>query len=165
MHFYFSIPRFLKIPGKLKLVINGKIILIHINTYIYIYGRCIYVQYLTYMLVTFLLLTAVTLSLLAIVYLDALCLSSDYQDASVLFCHPTDRVAKTDNNCHIFDQSLSISSKMHNLLGLFNNYWKSVPRTVFQKFPWILGWLISASNYEHQQSKRKKETSQQIVTG
>lgn len=75
MHFYFSIPRFLKIPGKLKLVINGKIILIHINTHIYIYGRCIYVQYLTYVLVTFLLLTAVTLPLLAIVYLDALCLS------------------------------------------------------------------------------------------
>lgn len=78
------------------------------------------------MLVTFLLLTAVTLSLLAIklVYLDALCLSSGYQEASVLFCHPTERVAKTNNNCHIFDQSLPISSKMHNLLySLHNLLW------------------------------------------
>lgn len=41
--FYFSIPRFLKIPWNFKLVINGKIILIHINTHTYIYGRCIYV--------------------------------------------------------------------------------------------------------------------------
>lgn len=102
--------------------------LIHINKHIYIYGRCIYVQYLTYVLLTFLLLTALTLSLLAIklVYLDALCLSSDYQEASVLFCHPTERIAKTDNNCHIFDQSLPISSKMHNLLGLL----VKVPNTI-----------------------------------
>lgn len=77
-----------------------------------------------YVLVTFSLLTAVTLSQLAIklVYLDAFCLSSDYKEVSVLLCHPTERLAKTDINCHIFDQFLSISSKMHNLLGLFNIY-------------------------------------------
>lgn len=54
----------------------------------------------------------------------------DHQEASVLFCHSTDRVAKADNNCHVIDQSLCISSKMHNLLGLFNNYSKIVPSTI-----------------------------------
>lgn len=84
------------------------------------------------MLVTFSLLTAVTLSHLAIklVYQDAFCLSSDYKEVLVLLCHPTERVPKIDTNCHIFDQFLSISSKMHNLLGLFNIYWKSVPSTI-----------------------------------
>lgn len=121
--FYFSIPRFLKIPGKFKVVINANTVVIHINTHIHIYDRCIYVQYLIYVLVTCPLLTSVTLSQLAIklVYLDTLCSSSDYKEVSVLFYYPTERVAKTDN-CHIFDQFLSISSKMHNLVGLFNLY-------------------------------------------
>lgn len=126
IHFYFSLPRFVKIAENFMLVINGKIILIHINTHththIYIYGRCIYVKYLNYVLVTCSLLTLVTLSQLAIklVYLDALCLSSGYKEVSVLLRHSTERVAKTDFNCPIFHQFLSIRSKMHNLLGLFN---------------------------------------------
>lgn len=64
----------------------------------YIYGRRIYVQYINYVLVTFSILSSVTLSELAIklVYLDALCLSSDYKEVSVLLCHSTERVAKTD---------------------------------------------------------------------
>lgn len=128
IHFYFRVSRFLKIPGKFKWVINGKIILTNKN----IYDRCIYALYFNCVLVTFSLLTAVTLSQLAIklVYRDAFCLSSDYKEVLVLLCHPTERVPKIDTNCHIFDRFLSISSKIHNLLGLFNIYWKSVPSTI-----------------------------------
>lgn len=117
------------------------------------------------------ILTAVTLSLLAIVYLDALCLSSDYQEASVLFCHPTHRVAKTTTIVTSLTSPCPSVAKCIIYLACSTTAEKVSPaqlessRTVFQKFPWILGWLISASNYEHQQSKRKKETSQQIVTG
>lgn len=100
---------------------------------------CVYTYLCTvsyYLLVTFTLLTTGIISYQTCLP-RCILLIFRLQQVFVLLCHPMERATKTDTNCHIPDQFLSTSSKMHKLLGLFNIYSQKCPQHN-QKYPELL---------------------------